>query len=265
MSSLPVAQTALSPGTETLEDRFRRLEATWLADIEDTSCHTTIVNHPAFREIVSMGEAVVPLMLRDLEEGPRLWVWALLEITGVNPVSSGDCGKIAKMGLAWLRWAREQGYKIKGIEDFCPGLRGRAYQVTGSPDADYNCIAWAAGVTDTWWSPTGRRQQSHWPAGVPRQETVTAVQAAFASLGYAVCDHAELEPGHEKVALFHNPARRRVHAARQLQNGRWTSKLGILERIEHALRDLECASYGAVVLVMKRPLTAPSTSRGSTA
>jgi hypothetical protein len=121
MSSLPVAQTALSPATEMLEDRFRRLEATWLADIEDTSCHTAIVNHPAFREIVSMGEAVVPLMLRDLEKGPRLWVWALPEITGVDPVPPEDGGKIAKMSLAWLRWAREHGYTIKGIEDFCPG------------------------------------------------------------------------------------------------------------------------------------------------
>src|SRR5437879_1800013 len=104
MAPLPVAQTALSPGAATLEDRSRRLEGTWLADIEDTSCHKTMVNHPAFREILSMGQAVVPLMLRDLEERPRLWVWALPEITGVDPVSPGDSGKDRQdeSGLAGL-------------------------------------------------------------------------------------------------------------------------------------------------------------------
>jgi hypothetical protein len=44
-----------------------------------------------------------------------------------------------------------------------------------------------------------------------------------------------------------------THAARQLDNGRWTSKLGELEDIEHSLRDLEGAAYGTVVQVMKRP------------
>ena len=34
-----------------------------------------------------MGEAVVPLMLRDLEQGPHFWVWALPEITGAHPVA----------------------------------------------------------------------------------------------------------------------------------------------------------------------------------
>ena len=58
-----------------------------------------------------MGEAVVPLMLRDLEERPRLWVWALPSITRVDPVPASDRGYIAKMGEAWLRWGRQQGYR----------------------------------------------------------------------------------------------------------------------------------------------------------
>jgi hypothetical protein len=50
-------------------------------------------------------------MLRDLEDGPRPWVWALPEITGADPVQPGDGGKIAKMTEAWLRWGREHGYE----------------------------------------------------------------------------------------------------------------------------------------------------------
>jgi hypothetical protein len=82
-----------------------------MAETARLSSYTAIVGHPAFREIVSMGNAVVPFMLRDLEQEPRLWVWALAEITGADPVPTCDAGKIAKMREAWLRWGREHGYR----------------------------------------------------------------------------------------------------------------------------------------------------------
>jgi len=44
-----------------------------------------------------------------------------------------------------------------------------------------------------------------------------------------------------------------THAARQLENGRWTSKLGELEDIEHDLHHLASGAYGAVVQILKRP------------
>ena len=111
MATVPVKQTTGASPPEALEERFRRLEASWNADTAYLSSYTDIVEHPAFREIIRMGEAVVPLMLRDLEERPRLWVWALPEITGANPVPACDAGKIANMSEAWLRWGREHGYR----------------------------------------------------------------------------------------------------------------------------------------------------------
>jgi hypothetical protein len=62
-----------------------------------------------------------------------------------------------------------------------------------------------------------------------------------------------VEPGYEKVALF-ALAGVPKHAARQLPSGRWVSKLGPSEDIEHALHDLTGMVYGSVVLVMKRPV-----------
>jgi hypothetical protein len=152
---------------------------------------------------------------------------------------------------------------VKRLEDLFPGLRGTSYQITGPPDPVYNCIAWAAGATDIWWWPIGDPQRVYWPAGVPREETLEAVQAAFATQGYAVCAHAEPEAGYEKVALFANAVGFPTHAARQLSGGRWTSKLGQLEQIEHALRDLEGTEYGSVVLVMKRPMPAGGPKAGA--
>ena len=96
---------------ETLEQHFRRLETVWNAETAYLSSYSEIVEHPAFREIIRLGHAVVPLMLRDLEERPRLWVWAFPEITGVNPIPPDQAGNIANMSDAWLRWGREHGYR----------------------------------------------------------------------------------------------------------------------------------------------------------
>lgn len=111
MATAPAEKTQDKPTTETVEERFRRLEATWVAEAGHHSSTTKLINHPAFREIVRMGQAVVPFLLRDLEIKPRLWVWALPEITKADPVPASDRGNIAKMGEAWLRWARANGYE----------------------------------------------------------------------------------------------------------------------------------------------------------
>ncbi len=111
MATAPANQTPAPQPAETVENRFRRLEAIWLAEVGFSSSSTELRNHPAFQEIIGLGEAVVPLMLRDLEERPRLWVWALPRITGADPVPASDRGNIAKMSAAWLRWGREHGYQ----------------------------------------------------------------------------------------------------------------------------------------------------------
>src|SRR4051794_28711508 len=111
MSARPTKPTPDAPLTETVEQRFRRLEATWLAEVGCSSSSPVLRSHPAFQEIIGLGEAVVPLMLRDLAERPRLWVWALPQITGADPVPAADRGNIARMSEAWLRWGREHGYR----------------------------------------------------------------------------------------------------------------------------------------------------------
>ena len=55
--------------------------------------------------------------------------------------------------------------------------------VTQPPDPGYNCVAWAAGVTDAVWWPAD--PDAYWPPGVPDELTVDAVVAALATVGYA--------------------------------------------------------------------------------
>ncbi len=75
---------------------------------------------------------------------------------------------------------------------------------------------------------------------------------AFRSLGYEECENETLEEGFEKVA-FYGLGLMYTHAARQLSDGRWTSKLGQLEDIVHSTVDaISGGDYGEVVQFMRR-------------
>jgi hypothetical protein len=139
------------------------------------------------------------------------------------------------------------------LEELFPYLADSGYQVTSPRDDLYNCIAWAAGDTTDWWWPGANPDLEYWPPGIPRAVSLAAFEAVFATLGYVVCAAADLEPGIEKITLYANAVGKPTHGARQLTNGRWTSKLGKREDIEHALHDLEGELYGTVVRIMKRP------------
>ncbi len=136
------------------------------------------------------------------------------------------------------------------ISDF-PKLERDPFSVTSPADIGYNCIAWAAGSNELWWWPDSG--DSYWPPGVPREETVEAFIQAYATLGYERCADGSLETGFEKIAIYAN-ADGPQHAARNLESGRWTSKLGSDEDIEHrTLEALNCDLYGDVVCYLRRP------------
>ncbi|MHB1426826.1 MAG: DUF7689 domain-containing protein [Gemmataceae bacterium] len=150
---------------------------------------------------------------------------------------------------------------MERLEQLFPRLRGTAYRITSPASEVYNCIAWAAGDTGHWWWP-GDPARTYWPIGTPRLETLEAFRDAFATLGYVVCAQADLEPGFEKIALFTEADGTPTHAARQLPDGTWTSKLGMSEDIQHALEDLAGNVYGSVVQILKRVLpSSPAEAR----
>lgn len=140
---------------------------------------------------------------------------------------------------------------VNPIEIVFPGLAAEDYRITSSANADYNCIAWAAEDMSKWWWPGSDPKREYWPSGVPRETSVNAFQSAFGLLGYFPCTEEKPEPGFEKIALFADASGMPKHAARQLATGRWTSKLGRMEDIEHELRALEGSVYGSVVLILE--------------
>lgn len=140
-----------------------------------------------------------------------------------------------------------------------PNLTDDLCEVKSPFDTRYNCIAFAAGDHTRWWWPNA---DDYWPEGVVRQLTVDAFVQAYETLGYFKCDNGQVEPGFEKIALFAKPSGwgpagfEPTHAARQLPDGRWASKLGRFEDIEHVtLESVNSPAYGFAVIFMRRKET----------
>jgi hypothetical protein len=135
-----------------------------------------------------------------------------------------------------------------------PRLTPDNHRVTSPATIDYNCIAWAAEDTENWWQPGIFWIPADWPAN---DFGLGALEKVFLSLGYIDCSNEDgLEPGFQKVALY-GYGFVYTHAARQLPSGKWTSKLGKGEDIEHDTpHDVAGGVYGDVVQVMKRAVPA---------
>lgn len=90
------------------EQRFARLAALWKSETELSSKVSRRVLHPAYQKIIGMGEAAIPLILKDLaENGPDDWFWALTAITEENPITEPIAGDMCAMTEAWLQWGKK--------------------------------------------------------------------------------------------------------------------------------------------------------------
>ena len=95
--------------------------------------------------------------------------------------------------------------------------------------------------------------QYYWPPTAPREETLDAFIGAFAVVGFEQCLRGDHELGQEKVALFADASGRPTHVAKQLADGRWTSKMGKLEDITHdRLTGVQGSTYGWPVVFLRR-------------
>ena len=130
-----------------------------------------------------------------------------------------------------------------------PNLRMSQFTRTSPADARYNCIAWASEDDKRFWWPI---PPYYWPSEAPLEVTLAAFEAAYAVLGYTKCSDGALKRRFEKIAIYADFHGTPTHAARQLPNGRWTSKLGRDIDIEHTLEALEGDQYGSVARFMKR-------------
>ena len=94
-----------------LEATFNKLAEQIKKDTGFSSHIAARVNHPAYEEVIRMGEPALPLIFQYMEEGKGgFWFHALAAITETDPIPRDLWGKIREMENVWLTWAREQGY-----------------------------------------------------------------------------------------------------------------------------------------------------------
>ena len=135
-----------------------------------------------------------------------------------------------------------------------PGLASDAAEVLRLADPRFNCVAWAAGLSDAIWWPSD--PDAYWPPEAPDELSVAAMVAALNTVGYTLCTGSGLETGHEKVAIYARDSAP-THVARQLRDGRWSSKLGRDCLVAHATPGgVEGAVYGSVAVYLRRPVAA---------
>ena len=98
--------------TEELEATFNELAEQWLKATAHHSNPAIIARHPAYREIIAMGQQAVPFILEEMTQKrfrPH-WFHALHDITGITPAPKEIWGKVDEVAAAWLKWGQEQGY-----------------------------------------------------------------------------------------------------------------------------------------------------------
>lgn len=99
-----------SASPDELRDEFTRLVTRWKTGHHRGLDVAQMVEHPAYQQIVEMGDHAVPLILEELEREVDHWFPALRQLTGASPVPEESKGNVMKMRDAWLGWGREEEY-----------------------------------------------------------------------------------------------------------------------------------------------------------
>jgi len=125
---------------------------------------------------------------------------------------------------------------------------------TSEETRQYNCFAFAVGDMSRRWEPQPPGIY-YWPPGVNRGYDAASFLDAYKTEGFRQCADGSLVEGREKIALFLNRGGGVEHVARQLPDGRWTSKIGDHEDIAHGSPEsLISDDYGYPRCFMEREI-----------
>ena len=99
-----------SPATPDIEARFAQLVKMMEPEMWIRSNSFSVAQHPAYQEIIAMGESAIPLIFRQMEDCAAHWFPALSAITGADPVPEEMRGNVEFIKDIWQQWGRENGH-----------------------------------------------------------------------------------------------------------------------------------------------------------
>lgn len=93
------------------KDRFKELKSNLNNGPEPKTLADKAVN-PAYQQIIGMGKEALPFIFKELDSGAELkyWLWALISITGTNPVPKQFRTEDKMACKYWITWAKNYGY-----------------------------------------------------------------------------------------------------------------------------------------------------------
>lgn len=138
-----------------------------------------------------------------------------------------------------------------------PNLSSENHRVTSCCTPLYNCVAYAMGDDKRWWEPSGR-QGTYWPLKLGPNILDNYIKMFQIFGNFDICSNGDVERHFFKIAVFYNSSKNTgtkvfTHVAKMLADGKWSSKLGEAEDIEHSKpEDLFGSFYGTSMVYMKR-------------
>ena len=135
------------------QDEFARLAAEWRTGRPRGVDVAQMTKHPAYARIIKMGPTAIPLILQELDREVDHWFPPYTRL----PAPTLFLRAAWAISLPWPKhgWIGEEekdtSIRLMWIDDDLPGLD---YEITSERDDSYNCIAWAAGYDNRWWSTT---------------------------------------------------------------------------------------------------------------
>lgn len=125
---------------------------------------------------------------------------------------------------------------------------------TSEATMGYNCIAWAFGDTTQFWWPQDN-PDAHWPLDFSGKTVRQAFFELFQHLDWEETDNWTVEQGFKKIALYTNSSGVPKHAAKLLDSGLWSSKIGGYIDISHTENCLNGRRYGHIEKVYKKAIS----------
>ena len=139
--------------------------------------------------------------------------------------------------LALTTFRREQHFPNLGLSDF---------EFTSLRDEDYNCVAWGLESKEDWIQ--FKDEEGNYDL------RICTYLKYFEERGYSIITDLNVNETTSKVAIyFDNNTGDFKHVSRQLDNGRWTSKIGDWEDLSHSsIEVLLGKSYGNDFVLMQK-------------
>ena len=106
-----------------ITDNINRLLRMVAHDSGGSSTHRRIYEHASFKELVEMGDKIIPYLFHLITHYGGSWTILLLlsEIAPEDPIQKDHAGKFIHLMIDWLQWYVESKY-YKEINDVYYGL-----------------------------------------------------------------------------------------------------------------------------------------------